>query len=196
MLVDASTGPRHRCRGSADERHRPRLVGHCFNGASASLPRIGRLPMGVVVEEQQLQRGLGIAAEDRSSRIARRSHAKQLQRGLGIAAEDRRPRSTSPLRAPRFNGASASLPRIGLRATPSGSRPRCFNGASASLPRIGPGRGSSACPSCSCFNGASASLPRIVLQKNTCVLLTIGFNGASASLPRIALHRERQLRQP
>ncbi len=37
-----------------------------------------------------LQRGLGIAAEDRAEACASCSRAMRLQRGLGIAAEDRR----------------------------------------------------------------------------------------------------------
>ncbi len=63
----------------------------------------------------KLQRGLGIAAEDRFSIIHDEFGIKALQRGLGIAAEDR---SLFVYKCPlaySFNGASASLPRIGSR---------------------------------------------------------------------------------
>jgi len=63
---DASTGPRHRCRGSPDENDRLRA---------------GTLP---------LQRGLGIDAEDRTQVGAFIGGGGSLQRGLGIDAEDRR----------------------------------------------------------------------------------------------------------
>ena len=68
MAAVASTGPRHRCRGSARSRSGARPGGLCFNGASASMPRIGRSAWPVRSCSWQLQRGLGIDAEDRRGR--------------------------------------------------------------------------------------------------------------------------------
>ncbi len=113
----ASTGPRHRCRGSACTIWIP----------SATF--------------SQLQRGLGIAAEDRRAVHASVAHGSALQRGLGIAAEDR---AVGPHRR-ELAGRASTGPRHRCRGSsegrsPTGSRPACFNGASASLPRIGLGR--------------------------------------------------------
>ena len=109
----ASTGPRHRCRGSAWVCVPNCRSLACFNGASASLPRIGLFPDNQQVQVDPLQRGLGIAAEDRTSASAMPPAPRKLQRGLGIAAEDRlRMRGRVFVPEPSFNGASASLPRI------------------------------------------------------------------------------------
>ncbi len=182
----ASTGPRHRCRGSRRSSCGRRRARRCFNGASASLPRIARarwaaasrrtcfngasasLPRIVASSEEveqhqlQLQRGLGIAAEDRGQlerdhRGARRASTGPRHRCRG----SRRARSWALRRGSGFNGASASLPRIVdfaalLRTDPycasTGPRHRC-RGSPCLARRWPRGR--------NCFNGASASLPRI-----------------------------------
>ncbi len=95
LAVDASTGPRHCCRGSAvapSLRVGGRVAStgprHCCRGSSSS-GRTARTPVPA------LQRGLGIAAEDRACGRARASWCR------------------------RFNGASALLPRIGVYAARS-----------------------------------------------------------------------------
>ncbi len=109
-----------------------------FNGASASLPRIDLVVAHVVAPFSSLQRGLGIAAEDRQKRN-RASHPVHLAstgprhrcRGSkGLPHRVRRDRAS-------FNGASASLPRIEQSARRPHVAQFGFNGASASLPRIG-----------------------------------------------------------
>ena len=132
----ASTGPRHRCRGS-----KTFAAFHCL--AIAVLQRglgiaaedrvdIQRMMstilalqrgLGIAAEDRSwrrwsralgwwLQRGLGIAAEDRVSNLSGSDLSVSLQRGLGIAAEDRPIRRDLRARSRGFNGASASLPRI------------------------------------------------------------------------------------
>ncbi len=231
----ASTGPRHRCRGSACASTSRRSCTPCFNGASASLPRIGRSRDRVRAGQEastgprhrcrgsrdgKAWRGRDEVASTgprhrcRGSDISNQfdcTVATVLQRGLGIAAEDRDgdvigaahviSASTGPRHRCRGSiimsngnvwGPYASTgPRHRCRGSRSSScaissSTRRFNGASASLPRIGRGcrrraralprastgprhrcRGSHrSCRSAkhprSCFNGASASLPRIV----------------------------------
>ena len=101
--IDAEDGMR-RCRqGSAP---------CCFNGASASMPRMEVDRMHDTVLTAVLQRGLGIDAEDgRVGRLPRTCSGK-LQRGLGIDAEDGWQAADGHARAVRFNGASASMPRM------------------------------------------------------------------------------------
>ena len=109
----ASTGPRHRCRGS---RSRERCARHGrgrFNGASASMPRIGtiakwRSPGGTV-----LQRGLGIDAEDRSVSVACTLVLVAASTGPRHRCRgSTRPAVTAHVSPMSFNGASASMPRI------------------------------------------------------------------------------------
>ena len=88
LLDVASTGPRHRCRGwimavripyvclalqrglgidAEDGPSTPRAFPagwRRFNGASASMPRMGRAARGARARADGLQRGLGIDAED------------------------------------------------------------------------------------------------------------------------------------
>ena len=113
-----------------------RLAG-CFNGASASMPRMGRLTGLDATGIWRLQRGLGIDAEDGMRRCRQgsapccfngasasmprmevdRMHdtvlTAVLQRGLGIDAEDGRVADRRGPAAESFNGASASMPRMG-----------------------------------------------------------------------------------
>ncbi len=157
----ASTGPRHRCRGSA--------VTYCFTGVGASAstgPRHRcrgsepRVPHHVGGDDV-LQRGLGIAAEDRCGTPSALPPRAGLQRGLGIAAEDRPSEppweaqptaaSTGPrhrCRGSRPQGAHAH----GIHEASTGPRHRC---------RGSPTRSRAARSRRSGFNGASASLPRI-----------------------------------
>ncbi len=132
----ASTGPRHRCRGSWRARKRSSNTSCSFNGASASLPRIAANWSATIAALGVLQRGLGIAAEDRRTPPKREASLAVLQRGLGIAAEDRCPPSYRRSWRLSFNGASASLPRIGEAELLAALEAASFNGASASLPRI------------------------------------------------------------
>ena len=70
-----------------------------------------------------------------------------LQRGLGIAAEDRASRPMRLAARASFNGASASLPRIGrpsvsalgcARPASTGPRHRCRGSASTAAARVPP----------------------------------------------------------
>ncbi len=162
----------------------------CFNGASALLPRIAAAASTCACSSTVLQRGLGIAAEDRLDRIAGTITFTQLQRGLGIAAEDR-------CVAPRdlrlwwrgFNGASALLPRIGSARRRRAARAARFNGASALLPRIGDiGRmlGELGTLLQRGLGIAAEDRPK---PRPTCTRGVLSFNGASALLPRIGLEK-------
>ncbi len=134
----ASTGPRHRCRGSqvpkpkaapatrASTGPRHRCRGSTFTDNSVKVP-------------DWLQRGLGIAAEDRPREVDEPAALVWLQRGLGIAAEDRYLLSDG---------------NSGLAHASTGPRHRC-RGSCA--------RSARASHSSACFNGASASLPRIAV---------------------------------
>ncbi len=139
-----------------------------------------------------LQRGLGIAAEDRAD-----ADAIGQQRRLASTGPQHRCRGSTASRRPRtlrrtsFNGASASLPRIGPGLRAAHASRGSFNGASASLPRIG-SRSSAPRPSPDRFNGASASLPRIGTLPTREGPRRTSFNGASASLPRIGRRRRRR----
>ena len=209
--ASASTGPRHRCRGSENNAgHDPRRADR-FNGASASMPRIGPPVADPEAEAYSLQRGLGIDAEDRGGvaedegalgdastgprhrcrgstvREARAREAKKLQRGLGIDAEDRGARS-----ARRGRGVFASTgPRHRCRGSGSDACALPLSGDSAAS--TGPRhrcRGSLTLPPCATrgeggFNGASASMPRIAFLRSRARPPRPCFNGASASMPRI-----------
>ena len=117
---------------------RPRAPMPCFNGASASLPRIVRTHPRVFAVPERFN-----GASASLPRIVGVQEVclvmnELLQRGLGIAAEDCASTAiTSSGSPPRFNGASASLPRIAACITTICGWATCFNGASASLPRIG-----------------------------------------------------------
>ncbi len=133
---EASTGPRHRCRGS-----------ELATGQAMNTRTLLQRGLGIAAEDRtcspssgavttSLQRGLGIAAEDRCASAVTPGIRTPLQRGLGIAAEDRQWPSILSTLGNGFNGASASLPRIARARWAAASRRTCFNGASASLPRI------------------------------------------------------------
>ncbi len=212
--LPASTGPRHRCRGSLSTWSRRAWRALCFNGASASLPRIASADNSRVATSSGLQRGLGIAAEDRSLLDAFPKAMGVLQRGLGIAAEDRLFRELGR----RVSESASTGPRHRCRgSTPSAPWcrrwPRCFNGASASLPRIAAANGG--------YRMRVTKLQRglgIAAEDRLGVVDLVGhgrgastgprhrcrgsgptgcwatssapcFNGASASLPRIELHQ-------
>ncbi len=135
----ASTGPRHRCRGSTLPRVGSPGERVRFNGASASLPRIDTIGAVVSTLAQMLQRGLGIAAEDRVGPAGVTACVSVLQRGLGIAAEDRcRQRWLPHARDQASTGPRHRCRGSARRSRPGRPRARGFNGASASLPRIGP----------------------------------------------------------
>ena len=195
----ASTGPRHRCRGWLDALFKQRyadrttevsagaLIGHFrrrqredgrrgdsrtrFNGASASMPRMGLCPGAGGTKWQALQRGLGIDAEDGTPHRGPRALVVKLQRGLGIDAED---------------GSEGRGDRTGRFGASTGPRHRCrgwnahyFFEASIQA----------------CFNGASASMPRMVSQPRREYSCQACFNGASASMPRMALTSVLRLRR-
>ncbi len=158
----ASTGPRHRCRGSQAGIRRGGLSRGCFNGASASLPRIGAICHCVARGARSFN-----GASASLPRIASCW-------------------STASAAPSSFNGASASLPRIAFCSAPTRRRTTGFNGASASLPRIVLDRRAllpalrqaSTGPRHRCRGSARTSrAPRATRAR---------FNGASASLPRIA----------
>ena len=143
-ISTCSTGPRHRCRGwrQASRSIASRRLSR-FNGASASMPRMGMSARKAERPPVGLQRGLGIDAQDGWREARRAFDTTQyastgprhrcrgwqgggsgnggtltlLQRGLGIDAEDgRRTLLECSRSAACFNGASASMPRMGHRA--------------------------------------------------------------------------------
>ena len=100
----ASTGPRHRCRGWSLSRPHRRSPAPCFNGASASMPRMVK-----------------------SEGLVGWSHW-WLQRGLGIDAEDGSPFCCLAVCPVSFNGASASMPRMGREPLRLPRYPRALRG--------------------------------------------------------------------
>ena len=133
----ASTGPRHRCRGWRRRTCRARRSGSASTG-----PR---------------HRCRGWWGHETAL-----GSACLLQRGLGIDAEDGIAQMTKLAPStPRFNGASASMPRM-VRGSDRGAR-----------------------------HGEASTGPRHRCRGWRCGLQTrrvssIGFNGASASMPRMA----------
>ena len=133
----ASTGPRHRCRGWGAALGRTQRRSGGFNGASASMPRMVPVLIRCCRFAWVLQRGLGIDAEDGELTVHRELPFVQLQRGLGIDAEDGAEWRVGSLRDSfRFNGASASMPRMGRTPCRTRGTAPGFNGASASMPRM------------------------------------------------------------
>ncbi len=106
----ASTGPRHRCRGSILSSLMSSLPSVRFNGASASLPRIGRRGTEPVTPSTLLQRGLGIAAEDR--------------KGCRTVFDEIEPASTGPRH--RCRGSSSQrVDHMSPSSASTGPRHRC-----------------------------------------------------------------------
>ncbi len=109
----ASTEPRHRGRGSGG-----RLVARQAHHRASTEPRhrgrgspLGRLVVrdGEAASTEPRHRGRGSFVQALAERLIR-----ALQRSPGIAAGDRTCSATSPAWRPRFNGAPASRPGIGL----------------------------------------------------------------------------------
>ena len=155
----ASTGPRHRCRGSA-----ALLSAHDVGPGASTGPRHRCRGSKTPSTESPtasnlLQRGLGIDAEDRKRPLPREPLApiastgpRHRCRGSGLDTPERTVgdvastgprhrcrgsplrRASPPPRSGRFNGASASMPRIGpnqfstdraIRQASTGPRHRC-----------------------------------------------------------------------
>ncbi len=86
MGISASMGPRHRCRGIECPRPPPGRPGHCFNGATASLPWNRRNSPHQRCPFSALQWGHGIAAVESQKRPGQLYGWETLQWGHGIAA--------------------------------------------------------------------------------------------------------------
>ena len=78
------------------------------------MPRMVEGLVNAALAQPMLQRSLGLDAEDRQQRHHRHAPAPVLQRSLGLDAEDRSQKWGASADCPScFNGASASMPRIG-----------------------------------------------------------------------------------
>ena len=161
----ASTGPRHRCRGwtfflgmhrlllcsfngasasmprMAPKRARCFRSSGCFNGASASMPRMARRTLQATIRRpNQLRFRLG--PESAISVVANVKTEGEAIAGLASTGPRHRCRGWVFAQAPvapsgrRFNGASASMPRMEHHTEALEPSWSSFNGASASMPRM------------------------------------------------------------
>ncbi len=189
----ASMGPRHRCRGNLLVRHAPAVVGTCFNGAAASMPRKCR-----ALKAMEYARFASMGPRHRcrgNQAVVHRSTEPLGSASMGPRHRCRGNQGTAVLNLAQGTASMGPRHRCrGNRAETTRERTTSwgFNGAAASMPRKFTEVRSDSSIGLS-FNGAAASMPRKSLRQDRLRLLAQRFNGAAASMPRkcIAFSSER-----